>query len=76
MIKFYLFIILYVLSQPLQAQLAEQDTSRWASTLATSGMLITGNVERFLWTSTGELKHIQPGWGFITSNTYQYGTIF
>lgn len=74
--SFYVLILCWVVFNNAAAQLAEQDTARWGYTLATSGMLITGNVERFLWTSTGELRHVQPIWGFISTNTYQYGTIF
>lgn len=73
---FYGFILFLAVFNNATAQLAERDTARWGYSLATSGMLITGNVERFLWTSTGELRHVQPVWGFITTNTYQYGTIF
>lgn len=73
---FYVLIFTLSVFTHASAQLAEQDTARWSYTLGTSGMLITGNVERFLWTSTGELRHVAPAWGFITTNTYQYGTIF
>ncbi len=74
-VQLFLFICC-IFTNVASAQLAEQDTARWGYNLATSGMLITGNVERFLWTSTGELRHVSPVWGFITANTYQYGTIF
>jgi len=74
--SFYVLILCWVVFNNAVAQLAEQDTARWGYSLGTSGMLITGNVERFLWTSTGELRHVAPAWGFITTNTYQYGTIF
>ncbi len=73
---FYVLILILFVFTHASAQLAEQDTARRGYMLATSGMLITGNVERFLWTSTGELRHVAPVWGFISTNTYQYGTIF
>lgn len=76
MLKLYFFILLFTLTEILHAQLAEQDTALWSYHIATSGMLIKGNVERFLWTSTGEIKHVTSVLGFSSTNTYQYGTIF
>ena len=57
------------------AQLSETDTMRWQYNLSATGTLSTGNVERFLLITKGELKHRTDLFGMITSNTYRAGTI-
>ncbi|MEZ4961124.1 MAG: DUF481 domain-containing protein [Saprospiraceae bacterium] len=60
--------------QSLQAQLLERDTARWSFALASSFFISKGNVDRLLWKSDASLKHLGPGWGASTDNTYLYGS--
>ena len=57
-----------------KAQLLEKDTTAWSSALAGSFFLSTGNVDRLLLRADAAVKHLAPGWGFSSEQTYQYGT--
>lgn len=65
-----------LLPQTLPAQLSEADTLKWEASLSSTGTLLTGNIERFLWNNRFVVKHVQPRWGFIQDLQYRYGTIF
>lgn len=72
----FLLALSLAFSLPLKAQLSEADTGRWQFRLAATGMLIQGNVERFLVTGRGELRHVEKNWGLFSGNTYLRGSIF
>jgi hypothetical protein len=73
---FQLAVIIALLPcQAAFAQLTDIDTLQWQYRLSATGSLLTGNVERLLLISGGELAHVQKILGFKTGNTFQYGTI-
>jgi hypothetical protein len=73
---FQLAVIIALLPcQAAFAQLTDIDTLPWQYRLSATGSLLTGNVERLLLISGGELAHVQKILGFKTGNTFQYGTI-
>ena len=69
------FLCLLVFPCCLRAQLSETDTTAWQYLISASGSITRGNAERVLLLNKAEIKHVQQPWGFITSNTYRYGTL-
>lgn len=66
--------VLLCLLQPLRAQLLKQDTARWSYTIASTFSFSKGNVDRLLFRSLAQVKHIHPKWGFASNNRHIYGT--
>lgn len=56
------------------AQILESDTARWQLQLSSSLFINQGNVDRLLWRNGLVAKHLQPGWGFSSRQSYIRGT--
>ena len=72
--KFLVCLCLLGLALPINAQLLEADTARWAYGLTGNLYLSKGNVDRLLLRTDASVKHLGEGWGFASEQTYQYGT--